>query len=275
MAQVFIGSEALAAGRITKYDLRAHYQRVLPDVYTAKCVPSLRDMTMATWLWSGREGVISGAAASALHGAKWVDDNAVIEVNWPGRKSPAGVQIFRDTLLDSEITSRHGMAVTSIERTAFDLARRGPAVNAVQRLDALAAATNVRVDDVLSVAECHPHVKGLRRVPRLLELVDAGAQSPRETWLRLLLMEAGFPRPKTQIPVLRADGYSHYFLDMGWPDVMVAVEYDGEQHRLDRDVYGGDVIRSEYITQVGWRRVRVLAGHRKYDILRRVHEAWR
>jgi very-short-patch-repair endonuclease len=62
---------------------------------------------------------------------------------------------------------------------------------------------------------------------------------------------------------------------MGWPDVMVAVEYDGEQHRLDRDIYGGDVIRSEYITQVGWRRVRVLAGHRKYDILRRVHQAWR
>ncbi len=31
--------------------------------------------------------------------------------------------------------------------------------------------------------------------------MDAGAQSPKETWLRLLLIDAGFPRPQTQIPV--------------------------------------------------------------------------
>jgi hypothetical protein len=275
MAEVFIGSEALAAGRVSKYDLRARYQRVLPDVYTAKCAPSLHDRTVATWLWSRRQGVISGVAASALHGAKWVDRDALIEVNWPGRKSPPGVQIREEMLLDTEISSRRGIAVTSVPRTAFDLARRGPAGRAVERLDALAAATNFAVDDILEVAQNHPHVKGLRQVNRRMELVDPGAQSPRETWLRLLLMGAGFPRPQTQIPVPRPDGYSHYFLDMGWPDVMLAVEYDGEQHRLDRGIYGDDVIRSEYITHVGWRRVRVLAGHRKPDIVRRVRQAWR
>ncbi|GAA2810594.1 hypothetical protein [Mycolicibacterium pallens] len=109
----------------------------------------------------------------------------------------------------------------------------------------------------------------------MLQLVDAGAQSPRETWLRLLLMDAGFPRPQTQIPILRPDGYSRYFLDMGWPEVMVAVEYDGEQHRLERSIYDDDLIRSDYIAHLGWRRIRVIAGHRKPDIVRRVHEAWR
>jgi hypothetical protein len=275
MAEVFIGSEALAAGRVSKYDLRARYQRVLPDVYTAKCVPSLHDRTIATWLWSQREGVISGVAASALHGAKWVDHDAVVELNWPGRKSPPGVQIREETLLDAEISSRKGIAVTSIARTAFDLARHGPEGRAIERLDALAAVTNFAIDDVLGVAKHHPHVKGSRRVGRLLELMDPGAQSPRETWLRLLLMQAGFPRPETQIPVPRPNGYSHYFLDMGWPEIMLAVEYDGEQHRVDRGIYGDDVVRSEYITHVGWRRVRVLAGHRKPDIVRRVRQAWR
>jgi hypothetical protein len=226
-------------------------------------------------LWSRREGVISGAAASALHGAKWVDQDAVIDVNWPGRKSPPGVKARNETLLGAEISSRQGIAVTSIARTAFDLARRGPAGQAVERLDALAAATNFAAGDVLEVAQRHPHVKGLRQVGRLLELVDAGAQSPRETWLRLLLMAAGFPRPQTQIPVLRPDGYSHYFLDMGWPEIMLAVEYDGEQHRVDRAVYDDDLVRSEYISHVGWRRVRVIAGHRKPDIVRRVRQAWR
>jgi hypothetical protein len=51
MAQVFIGSEAVAAGTVSKYDLRARYRRVLPDVYIAKGAPrSLRDRTVATWL---------------------------------------------------------------------------------------------------------------------------------------------------------------------------------------------------------------------------------
>ena len=275
MAQVFIGSEAFAAGTVSKYDLRARYRRVLPDVYIAKGTPlSLRDRTVAAWLWSRRRGVISGVAASALHGARWVDDDAVIELNWPGRKSPPGVKARNETLLDAEITSRAGVSVTSISRTAFDLARRGPAGQAVERLDALAAVTNFAVEDVLDIAESHPHVKGLQRVRGLLEQVDAGAQSPRETWLRLLLIEAGLPRPETQIPVPRLDGYSHYFLDMGWRDVMVAVEYDGEQHRVDRNIYHDDLARSEYIAHVGWRRIRVIAGHRKTDIVRRVRQAW-
>ena len=275
MAQVFIGSEAFAAGTVSKYDLRARYRRVLPDVYIAKGTPlSLRDRTVAAWLWSRRRGVISGVAASALHGARWVDDDAVIELNWPGRKSPPGVKARNETLLDAEITSRAGVSVTSIPRTAFDLARRGPSGQAVERLDALAAVTNFAVQDVLDIAANHPHVKGLLRVGGLLEQVDAGAQSPRETWLRLLLIEAGLPRPETQIPVPRLDGYSHYFLDMGWRDVMVAVEYDGEQHRVDRNIYRDDLARSEYIAHVGWRRIRVIAGHRKTDIVRRVRQAW-
>lgn len=275
MAQVFIGSEAFAAGTVSKYDLRARYRRVLPDVYIAKGTPlSLRDRTVAAWLWSRRRGVISGVAASALHGARWVDDDAVIELNWPGRKAPPGVKARNETLLDAEITSRAGVSVTSIPRTAFDLARRGPSGQAVERLDALAAVTNFAVQDVLDIAANHPHVKGLQRVRGLLEQVDAGAQSPRETWLRLLLIEAGLPRPETQIPVPRLDGYSHYFLDMGWRDVMVAVEYDGEQHRVDRNIYRDDLARSEYIAHVGWRRIRVIAGHRKADIVRRVRQAW-
>lgn len=108
----------------------------------------------------------------------------------------------------------------------------------------------------------------------MLDLVDEGAQSPKETWLRLLLVDAGFPRPQTQIPVLAPDGYPRYFLDMGWTDLMVAVEYDGEQHRVDTSQYRGDVARSEYLESLGWRRIRVVAGDRAADIVRRVERVW-
>lgn len=269
--EAFLASEALAARALTRHALAADHRRLLPDVHAPRRAElSLDERIAAAWLWSKRRGVISGLAASALHGAKWVESAVPIELNHPHNKTPAGVVTRRDTLLPAEIVELRGMAVTSVARTAFDLARRGPRGVALQRLDALSRATHFADEDVLAVLEAHPKVRGRRRVPGLLRFVDAGAQSPQETWLRLVLIEAGFPCPQTQIPVLAPDGYPRYYLDMGWPQYMVAVEYDGQQHRTDPAQYRNDVLRSEYIDGLGWRRIRVLAGHRREDIVARV-----
>jgi hypothetical protein len=143
---------------------------------------------------------------------------------------------------------------------------------AVERLDALARATSFTADSVIALLDAHPRLRGRRRVERLLDLVDAGAQSPKETWLRLLLLDAGFPRPQTQIPVFE-NGYQRYYLDLGWEEFMVAVEYDGEQHRTDTRQYRGDIARSEFLDGLGWRRIRVLAGDRGSAVVRRVAQA--
>ena len=265
---VFLAGEALAADDVTRHGLAAHHRRLLPGVWAPKGPTlSLQDRIGAAWLWSEREGIVCGVAASAMHGARWVADDIPIELNLARHKSPPGVITVRDTLLDGEVTTLGGIAVTTVARTAFDLARRGPRGVALERLDALARATRFAAADVLAVLDAHPKVRGRRRVPGLLRFVDPGAQSPKETWLRLVLIEAGFPRPQTQIPVLAPDGYPRYFLDMGWPQYMVAVEYDGEQHRTDSVQYRNDVLRSEYIDGLGWRRIRVLAGHRRDDIV--------
>lgn len=269
--QVFRAGEALAVGEVSRWGLAAHHRRLLPGVWTPRgCTPSLEDRIGAAWLWSERQGIVYGLAASAMHGARWVADDIPIELNVARHKSPAGVVVRRDTLLGDEVTSLGGFPVTSVARTAFDLARRGPRGVALERLDALARATQFAAADVLAVYDAHPKVRGRRRIPGLLRFVDAGAQSPKETWLRLVLIEAGFPRPQTQIPVLTPDGYPRYYLDMGWPEFMVAVEYDGEQHRTDPAQYRSDVLRSEYIDGLGWRRIRVLAGHRREDVVARV-----
>lgn len=117
----------------------------------------------------------------------------------------------------------------------------------------------------------HRHTRGLRQLERALELFDPGAQSPKETWLRLLLMDEGFPRPQTQIPVLGPDGRRKYFLDMGWEDLMLAVEYDGEQHATQ---IGYDIARNEYLAAAGWTVVRVAAGHQRAEIIGWVNRAW-
>jgi very-short-patch-repair endonuclease len=270
--RVFIGSEAVAAGLVTKYGLATEYQRVMPDVYAPKGELSLRDRTLAAWKWSRGKGIVTGVAASAWHGAKWVDACTPVELNLANTRPPHGVITRNDSILTDEVVVRRGVPVTTVARTAFDLARRGTTRQAISRLDALARADYFDTADVLAVAQRHPHVRGLSRMPSVLEQVDAGAESPQETYLRLTLIDAGFPRPRTQIPVSRPDGRS-YYLDMGWPELMVAVEYDGEHHRTDRPSFANDIVRSEYLASVGWTVIRVLADHQRSEIIERVHRA--
>ncbi len=270
----FIGSEALACGALSRHQLRTRYRAVLPNVYLSNDVQlSLELRIFAAWLWSGRTATIVGAAAAALHRSKWIPDDVPVELNHANTRPPHGVLTRRDALLEGETQTMDGRAVTTPERTAFDIGRRGAIRSAVVRLDALARATGFKVDDVLRVAKCHPHSPGLRRLETALELVDPGAQSPRESYLRLLLIDAGFPRPQTQIPVLGVDGIPLAYLDLGWEENLVAVEYDGDQHRTDRRQYVKDLQRIEMVERMGWIIVRVVAEDRPANIVRRVRAA--
>jgi very-short-patch-repair endonuclease len=93
--------------------------------------------------------------------------------------------------------------------------------------------------------------------------------------LRLLVIRAGYPRPRTQIPVLSPDGRRRYRLDMGWEDIKLALEYDGDHHRSDPDVFAYDIERSEDLEELGWTRIRVAKANRSADTLRRLDRAWR
>lgn len=270
--QPFIGSEALQAGALNRYELRRYYRAIMPNVYLDKRIdPSLQQRAAAAWLWSQREAVIAGSTASSLLGAKWIPDDAAIELIWPNARPPRGVVTRDDLIFAEEVHSVDGLPVTTPARAAFDLGRRGRLNDAVARLDALCVATGFVTDEVLALAGEHRHCRGLRQLERALDLCDPGGQSPQETRIRLMLIAEDFPRPETQIPVPGPDGSPKYFLDMGWEDLMLAVEYDGEQHA---DQLGYDIVRSEYIAGIGWTVVRVAAGHRKSDVLARVNRAW-
>jgi hypothetical protein len=274
LRQPFIGSEALASGKLNRHQLRTYYRAVFPNVYLLQGIElSLELRIHAAWLWSRRRGTIAGAAAAALHGAQWIPDSVPVELIHSGTRPPRGVLTRRDTLVDGETQLIDGRPVTTPERTAFDIGRRGAVHSAVARLDTLAHATGFKVDDVARIAACHPRSPGIRRLEAALGLVDAGAQSPRESYLRLLLIDAGLPPPQTQIPVLGADDIPVAYLDLGWPERLVAVEYDGDQHRSDRRQYVKDIRRLEMLEGMGWTVVRIVAEDSPANILRRVRAA--
>jgi hypothetical protein len=241
--------------------------------FSKRATPTLADRTLGAWLTTDRAGVIAGVAASALHGAAWVDDTEPIEVLVDDRRRQAGLVVRMDRVGDDEITTVDGLPVTTLARTAFDLGRYQKRSAAMARLDALMRAAPFAADDVLMLMQRYGPVRGVRQLRELLPLVDPGAASPRESQLRLLLIDNGFPIPETQIPVLDG-GLPFAFLDMGWRHIQLAVEYDGDQHRTDRPQYVKDMRRHPRIAKRGWEVIRVIAEDRESEILARVYEAW-
>jgi hypothetical protein len=270
----FVGSEALATRRVTPYALRSRFVAIYPDVY----LPRDAEITAGTrakaaWLWSRRLGVVAGQSAAALHGAKWVDFSVPAQVLSNNRRPPVGIRTWSDRYATDEIETVNGICVTTPARTALDIACRYPMGKAVAAIDALARATHVKVADIELLAQRYSGRRGIRRARAAIDLVDPGAESPRETWLRLLLIRAGFPRPQTQIPVYDEYGVLIAVLDMGWEDVKVGADYEGEHH-LSRRQANKDIKRAEGVVEQGWIDVRVTAEDCDQDIVRRVAAAW-
>ena len=162
-----------------------------------------------------------------------------------------------DALLAGETKEIDGMVVTTPARTAFDIGRRQPVTEGVQRIDALINATTLHVRDIRAVADQHGGTRGLVRLRATIALVDGGAESPHESLTRLLLVRAGLPPPQTQIPVTDESGCTIAYLDMGWPEKRVAVEYDGIQHWTDARQRRRDIERLTELDALGWIVIRV------------------
>lgn len=226
MDGVFIGSKALAGGGLTRASLRWNYRALFPDVYQSKLVvPTLRDRIEGAFLWARGDGIISGRAAAAVHGARWVDANTPIEMLWRNGRPPDGIVVRNERIDADDIQLVNGLLVTSPLRTAFDLARHLPRDLAVKHLDALANATGVTAEEVLALQDRYPRARGLPRARIALPLMDGGAQSPQETRIRLILIDDGLPAPRTQ--VLVTDGYQEAYLDMAYEEPMVGFDYEG------------------------------------------------
>lgn len=272
MSDIFIGSEAIAAGRVTRYELQRWHTSVFRGVYAPKGIElTLRNRATAAWLASGRKGVIAGPAAAALLGAPYVDPDHPVELVGVKMRPQPGLVPRPDRIRDDEITRAGGLPVTTRVRTAFDMGRHLERTEALVRLDALMWNQRYSIDEVRALALRYPRASGRRRLDELLPLVDGGAASPPESRIRLWLHDAGFAPPETQIVV--PTGSYALFLDMGWPEYQVAVEYDGDHHRKNRRQYVKDIARLRMLESLGWIVIRVIAEDKPQDVIARVESA--
>lgn len=125
-------------------------------------------------------------------------------------------------------------------------------------------ATGVTPTDIEAVIAGHPGARGLTRLRRVVPLLDAGAESPQETRTRLALIDAGLPKPLTQIRVFDEFGDFVARLDMGYEEIRVGIEYDGPQHWTDRQQRDRDIDRYSALLALGWTVVRASSDLLRY-----------
>ncbi|OBK26023.1 hypothetical protein A5634_25180 [Mycobacterium asiaticum] len=264
----FLGAEALASKVIPERAMRSLYEPVYPGVYGPAGIElTARERACAAWLWSRRDGVVAGNSAAALLGAKWVSPSLDAELVHGNRRAPPGIVVHSDSLPAHEILTIDGIAVTTPARTAFDIGRRtAHRLSAIQRLDALLNATDVKIEDVEAVVAQHPGARGLVRLRKTLPLVDGGAESPQETRTRLALVDAGLPKPQTQIRVYNEYGDFVARIDMAFEEFRVGIEYDGVQHWTDAEQRARDIDRHAALIDLGWTIIRVSSELLRYRL---------
>jgi hypothetical protein len=117
-----------------------------------------------------------------------------------------------------------------------------------------------------------PGQRGIKQATEAIALVDPKAASPKETWPRLLIVRAGFPLPDSQYPVYNEYGVLIGMVDFAWPELKIAVEYEG-RHHTDPEQIRKDIPRIEEMIEMGWIVIRVTARDGEVVVVRRIANA--
>jgi very-short-patch-repair endonuclease len=106
--------------------------------------------------------------------------------------------------------------------------------------------------------------------------VDAGAQSPWETKLRLCLTRSGLPRPTTQATITDRGRFIGR-VDLLYAEYRVVIEYEGGQHLTDPEQWRKDIDRYAALARLDYTVIRVTAARMRKanDVVSEVFQALR
>ncbi|HEX5543749.1 MAG TPA: hypothetical protein VFX60_19700 [Micromonospora sp.] len=278
--QVFRGSDVVSRGLLTRHQLRSSaWVRLRHDVYADARLERDHELACrAAALRLPSSAVLAGPSTAYLlgveHAAQFADDVHVI-VPTKARIGTQQALRIRTTELDPvDITVSGGLARTSAERTAWDVANWCDTTTAAAIIDTLLGWALVTPETLLAVLDRYADRPGNPRAQAAFRLADGRAQSPPESVLRVRLVLAGLPPPVPQYPI-RLGSRLVLHPDLAWPEFKVAVEYDGYWHG-DPDQLHRDRRRLNQLVADGWLVLHVTSRRLNRDfpaVLREVRAA--
>lgn len=248
----FLRQTGLARG-LTKHHVDGPaYRRLFGCVRVPAELPLTPDLVARAAMLVVPDGVISHASAARLHGGI-VPDDPHTHVTVPharDRRRREGLRVHVGT--GRQTATRGTVTLTSPAQTFCDLADELCLVDLVVCGDSLIQRGCLRIDDAPDRARTKP-TGAVSLAQRAADLLRPGAESPMESRTRLMMVLAGLPEPVVNVTVHGDDGTAVYRLDLSYPVLRLAVEYDGRQHAEDPHQWGHDLTRREWFDDHGWR----------------------
>lgn len=197
--------------------------------------------------------VFSHQSAAELWGLALLRPPERLHVTVPRRSSKRRIEdavVHRSDLPRADVVLLDGVRVTTVERTAVDLARLLPLPEGVAAVD---SALGLGV----ALSRLHGRARaaggpGSRALRRAIALADPRSESFLESYCRALLAAAGLAPERTQHWVHAPGGRRIGRVDFAWPSRRVVVELDGFAFHSDRTRYRADRRRLNALGLAGW-----------------------
>ena len=174
---------------------------------------------------------------------------------------PRGRGVIGHRVLQATVGELFGLPICSPERAWIGLSQVLAHDDLVVAADHLVRRKHALSTLERMAAQIGEGERGATRLRRVLLDARPGTDSPMETRLRLLLMQAGLPEPIIGQTVIDGDGFFVATPDLSYPQHRIAIEYEGAHHRTDARTFADDILRRELLEDAGWTVIRVIADH--------------
>ncbi|HET7338359.1 MAG TPA: DUF559 domain-containing protein [Candidatus Dormibacteraeota bacterium] len=165
--------------------------------------------------------------------------------------------IHRRAITKDDVVRIRGLPATGIERTLAELCGRSTLTEGVVIVDTAMHAGLARLASLRSWTIGSAGFHGIDNLRNVLDYAEPAAESPMESRLRMVLVLAGLPRPRVQVPI--HDRWRRFIgrPDLYYEQVRLGIEYDGGNHR---DSLAEDNRRQNRLLNAGVQLLRFTAG---------------
>jgi hypothetical protein len=202
-------------------------------------------------------------------------EQLVVHVTAPTAFTPRGSFVIGHTSKAAETTWMFGRPVRVAAEVWCELA-------SALTVDELIQAGDRMLSDRPVLLTARPHLeralvahgagRGVRRLREALPQLREQVWSPRETWVRLVIVRTGLPEPERNLRIHGPDGRLIAIGDLVYPRYRVVIEYEGERWHSDR-WSGIDVDRYNRLVLAGWTVIRVRRHHAAAEVAAMAREA--
>ena len=231
-----------------------------------------------------RQQVVASHTSAAVAHGLWVPpellDAVHVTATAPHVKDSTrnGVHLHAGPIPPHDVVSIDEVVATRIPRTVADCAMMLPFVDAVIVADQALQQPDVTPQDLELALAARGRRRGVARARRVLRASDWGAESPGETRIRLILVDAGFD-VESQVVICRRDGTFVARVDLKLRDHPVFVEFDGRaKYQMGASmeaVLWAEKLRFDKVHELGLEGFRVIWNHlaRPRSVVERTHQA--